>query len=1604
MMNKFRIVDTRFRILKGGKIGLAMSLAMIGGILSLSSTSAHALDEYSTSVDRNVNSDGSGFTVYNSSVDSVRVYATYQNSADYYDGFNWQNTVNTYPYDSPDITISAGTNITGEARDTGADNTLMGIYSEHSFGGWDYDVTDLSNSTVSFSGNNDIRGLVGARWISHSGGGLVSDTIGTINLNDVDVVFHQAVDAHTININAGSNTTNTDDFTFYGDVTTNGDGSFGSNGTIAFNSAATVKFNGNVAGNIDFNGNDGVVTLAANKTIDGSIDTTGVNGTLIFKGAGTVTGDVSSSSSYTLKEVRADGTGNVLFTAVAPAEVDHVNYQAAATIGFNGGLDLSVDTSTDAVNTVTFNNHDGVLQINNSNLTGIEGQAVVTTTSNNLGTVTMVGGSQEIFGNIGSAGHAIKTLNIGGNNTGGIDTTADVYTITTAHGDIYAQSTVINNDTVDGLNGSELSMASGYDLHSTVTTSDANMGTLKLLGGDQIVTGNVGTNGMRLAEVDSGADGATSNFGTAQAPTDVFAVTVQNTGTGTSNFSNNVTATDINVNDGISEFTNNVTAATTTIGTGIASFNTNGTGATATNIIFTTESNTQTGASIEVTHGLSAISATANLYNGLTGSIDFNNNDATVNLSAGKTITGNVIDSSNNNYGYVNFLGNGTVTGEVYVYGINIGTETTGTVGFSDNVLAGNDIWIHNDSTMVMASGKSIGIDRAGGVGTDENYWTNIGTMAANTGTLTMAGGTQVVDGDVGVIYDASANEANGANIARALKLINAGATGGTTTFNGMVFATTLQYSGNGIVVLNGQNPVAFNHDDNTIEGMVGSVNFGAGGTGTLQIGDGINLTTGTNGIQFANANEATMVFNGDSTVTDVVGGNTAGRSTLAEIYAGVTGKTVTFTNDVHVMEGGITPATFYVSGTGTVNFQGNLNGDLVYNADGVVNVSNTKSILVSTVPVAVTTVTDGTGTLNYLGSTTLDTDIGTSALKLKSVTFNSASNNITQNIGYNVYANDTTIGHASGGDDTAVNLANVTGQYDYAGATAMKEWRGQTAANITANMTFGGNLAIADAKSAINFGKSHVDVLGDMITNNGAMSFTVNTLDISSNFTGTGTSTSEDSARVNVDGDLNMAGNEQVHINYVGSLANSGSYTLIDASGITSTGTYDENENTLVSDNSFSIDTTVKTVDIYDADENIIGRQLVVDADRTGAASGTAYAANQNYVYKSGTLGDLSNNAATVLGGIAAAGNQTGDMVEVIQKMDIDSFGFGNNQANLAVQAKRLAPTANASLSQSAISANTLTLNTVSNRIADLRGDSVILPRAGVAGMSAGDETAAVKGVWAKVIAATATQEKDGMYDGYKTRSAGLAMGIDREFSSKKIVAGLAFGYTNTDIDQQDFRSGDTADTDSFNLVAYASKNFERAYVEGALSYAKHNTDSTRATAVDRTATADIDADQYTAHISGGYRFNIKDRATVTPFLTLDYTHLAQDGYTESGADAINLTVDEMSTSRTTVGGGLRVGTTVEKGSAVLRPELKLAAYHISGGSNTDITAQYVGGGEKFVTPGTNLSNMMYNVGLGLKAETSKSTSFGVSIDYDRSSDGLFQGYTGQLVGRYEF
>ena len=329
-----------------------------------------------------------------------------------------------------------------------------------------------------------------------------------------------------------------------------------------------------------------------------------------------------------------------------------------------------------------------------------------------------------------------------------------------------------------------------------------------------------------------------------------------------------------------------------------------------------------------------------------------------------------------------------------------------------------------------------------------------------------------------------------------------------------MVNALNLFYSGNGTVELKGDNS-----SNQNSEGIIGTVDLNAS-NGTLKIGDDVSITTGISGTQFANANNAILTFDGNSTVSGILGGNTAGNSTFKKINAGADGKIVTFKNDVYVKESADT--TFHVSGAGTVNFEGNLIGDLVFDNDGIVNIANTKSVIVSTVPLAIRTENDDFGTMNFEGKTTLYTDIGTSDKKLNNVTFGSSgtsSNTYTQDINKNIYVQNSYIGNGS-------NKTNV---------------------NITKDITFGGNLDLRN-NSSLNVGDFDVNVVDDLnISDNTSLDFKVYTTDISA-----GTAVENPRSGSITANTFAMANDTKININYDGSWYGAGKYNLINATNAT--------------------------------------------------------------------------------------------------------------------------------------------------------------------------------------------------------------------------------------------------------------------------------------------------------------------------------------------------------------------------------------------------------------------------------------------------------------------
>ena len=1152
--------------------------------------------------------------------------------------------------------------------------------------------------TLYLTGNNRINGATLATQINVNSGattfnGNVAGTT-SINANGLTLTYTglayqidgaiTAVSSATINLMGGNNVNSSVELGRFLGSTINVSGS-----NVVFNGASvranTVRFTtgGSLSlangvyldADVDFAGNNATLTVGNLSHIIGGVWTSGQqSGSLIFSGSSLVHDNVGLNGSFRAIDFNGGNSSAALINGYTSANL--INLNAAGTAAFGTGLDTRLVDGT--LGTVRYFNTDGKVQVGFADAGGLGSSDVFgnfVTDTNNNGVLTLVGGTQTITGQVGATGKSLRLLNVGAVNTGiGNDISSNSTSTTTIDGDVFAQTVTINRGNLS----SQLIMATGRNITGTTLVDSASYGILELRGGTQAATfTTIGSAGSRLNHLKSGiASGDVSTI------TGISYLTLGVTTAGRTDYNNTLDAQNYELSTGTANF--NVINGTTTFS---SQFRFYGNG-------------------------------TANFHQGVaTNYFDFEGYAGVVNVAAGKNFAGNVYAFvASSAAGTLNFAGgisqvtgslNGLALLSVGSAGSGVGASSQATLTVTGDITA-TTVSLANNSTLI-AQGDITG---------------DITTTTTGTGALTLTSGDQTVTGSIGAV---------GARLASA----TVGATGSTTSLNGATPTSAVSYinqvtfAGNGTLVLNGANGGA------AASGLIGAVDFTVGGTGSLEVGSGVNLTFGATGITLQNANAASLEFLGNSTVTGQIGAAAVGlvpaSSTPRDVYAGANGSVVNFGGKVFV-----SATTFHVVGTGTVNFADDLVGPLVYEANGIVNFNDTKRVVG-----VVTTTTDNQGILNYKGSTVLAGQIGTSADRLKSVNFHTDATQASssQSLGYNIYAVDTNIGN--------------TGVVSSVATT--------TVASIGANIHLGTNVTLADASTTLNTSGAQTLVVGTSVdfvhaknadgtlsigtvtqsafdnvltTNNATLGFAIS----AKPFTTIGGSNgvinpdATKSSRI-TGGTLAMTGAEKVQVGFLGSLKNGVTYTLIDvASG--STGAQ---SGTLL-DNSFTIDTTMARV----------SGDLVITTHRD----------NLTYITKSASLGSRGDALALRLGTLAAAGTgYSASLQTVFDKLDLDQWGYGNSAVNLARQLQLLTPAGDGAAVQASLGITSQAIGAVLDGSSDLS-----------------TKQAPGNDYWVRAFGGRLSRSNSGEYAGFSSNAGGAVVGTDRALGSG--IIGLALGY----------------------------------------------------------------------------------------------------------------------------------------------------------------------------------------------------------------------------------
>jgi uncharacterized protein with beta-barrel porin domain len=153
-----------------------------------------------------------------------------------------------------------------------------------------------------------------------------------------------------------------------------------------------------------------------------------------------------------------------------------------------------------------------------------------------------------------------------------------------------------------------------------------------------------------------------------------------------------------------------------------------------------------------------------------------------------------------------------------------------------------------------------------------------------------------------------------------------------------------------------------------------------------------------------------------------------------------------------------------------------------------------------------------------------------------------------------------------------------------------------------------------------------------------------------------------------------------------------------------------------------------------------------------------------------------------------------------------------------------------------------------------------------------------------------------------------GTAVGMDYAVTPD-FRAGIGAGYITGTQWTKGFNGRGT--TDAFSGSLYASYTPDKLYIDGLIGYAYAINRVTRTITIPglqpRTATGTTDANQFMGQIETGYRLDLPVPATasITPFFRLAGSTTSQNGFSESGAQSLDLTVAPQTTNslRTTVG-----------------------------------------------------------------------------------------------------
>jgi len=267
--------------------------------------------------------------------------------------------------------------------------------------------------------------------------------------------------------------------------------------------------------------------------------------------------------------------------------------------------------------------------------------------------------------------------------------------------------------------------------------------------------------------------------------------------------------------------------------------------------------------------------------------------------------------------------------------------------------------------------------------------------------------------------------------------------------------------------------------------------------------------------------------------------------------------------------------------------------------------------------------------------------------------------------------------------------------------------------------------------------------------------------------------------------------------------------------------------------------------------------------------------------------------------------------------------------------------------------------------------------------------------GPWVSVLGDTDTYQGDGNAPGFTSQTYGVLVGYDQP-----VRPGLSWGpvvgtwHKNLTLDE----TGASASLSSILVGAYGGYTQGPWMAHAVVGYTFDSDTGTRPLnfgSLSRTATSSFNPNELLAAVEGGYRYQAGGVA-LTPVVGLEYANINMPGFTESGADALNLNVAGGSTNVLDGMIGIRAGyVTPTSGGHTVKVTGYAEYLHNFESTSRQINMQLQGApGAPFTIAGVSPSPDGVRVGASVGAQLTDRLELSGGYDVLWSSNQTFQTY----------